>query len=97
MKTCCIIGHRDFEKTNELERKLKDIILCLIEREGVTTFLFGSKSKFVDFCYNIVTEYKKLVFVKKKSPPVCNIQNRWEFFCFCFLNLLITIYYDKIT
>ncbi len=46
MKTCCIIGHRDFEKNKELELKIKSIVTDLIEKETVTEFLFGSKSKF---------------------------------------------------
>lgn len=53
MKTCCIIGHRDFEKTKELELKLNNILKDLIENKNVTNFLFGSKSMFVDFCYDI--------------------------------------------
>ena len=48
MKTCCIIGHRDFKKTKELELKVKSIVLDLIEKEEVTCFLFGSKSRFND-------------------------------------------------
>ena len=59
MKTCCIIGHRNFEKTKELEFAVKEIVCNLITKENVTNFLFGSKSKFVDFCYDVITEYKK--------------------------------------
>ncbi len=60
MKVCCIIGHRDFEKNKEIELRLKNIVTDLIEQENVNVFLFGSKSKFIDFCYDIVTEYKKI-------------------------------------
>ena len=38
MKTCCIIGHRDFETNNEIEIKLKNTIIDLIEKENVTEF-----------------------------------------------------------
>ncbi|MBR7100502.1 MAG: hypothetical protein IKC91_05055 [Clostridia bacterium] len=76
MNTCCIIGHRDFEKTKELELKVKSIVADLIEKENVTDFLFGSKSKFIDFCYDIVTEYKntysnlKRIFVRAEYPII---------------------------
>ena len=76
MKTCCIIGHRDFEKTEELEIKVKNIIAELIKKEKVATFLFGSKSKFTDFCYDIITEYKnnysnlKRIFVRAEFPVI---------------------------
>ena len=76
MKTCCIIGHRDFEKTKDLELKVKRIVTDLIEKENVTEFLFGSKSKFINFCYDIITEYKnncpnlKRVFVRAEYPVI---------------------------
>ncbi len=76
MKVCCIIGHRDFEKTKEIEKKAKNIVADLIEKENVNVFLFGSKSKFVDFCYEIVTEYKrtyfniKRIFVRAEYPII---------------------------
>ena len=61
MKTCCVISHRDFEKTKELELRVKRTVTYLIEKENVTEFLFGSKSKFTDFCYDVVTEHKEIV------------------------------------
>lgn len=76
MKTCCIIGHRDFEKTKELELKIKSIVTDLIEKENVTEFLFGSKSKFTDFCYVVISEYKnnypnlKRIFVRAEYPII---------------------------
>ena len=68
MKTCCIIGHRDIEKTKELELKVKRIVTELIEKENVTEFLFGSKSDFIDFCYGIIT---KLAFCKISVLVFC--------------------------
>ena len=38
MKTCCIIGHRNFEKSKELELKVKGVVANLIEKENVTEF-----------------------------------------------------------
>lgn len=76
MKTCCILGHRDFEKTREIELSVKNVVTELIEKEKVTEFLFGSRSKFIDFCYDIITEYKKAypylmrVFVRAEYPII---------------------------
>lgn len=76
MKTCCIIGHRDFNGTNQLELKVKDLIVNLIEKENVTEFLFGSKSNFTDFCYEIVTnliyQYTniKRIFIRAEYPII---------------------------
>ena len=78
MKVCCIIGHRDFEKNKESELKLKNIVTDLIEKENVDVFLFGSKSKFIDFCYDIVTECKKIysnlkrILVRAEYPIISN-------------------------
>jgi len=76
MKTCCVIGHRDFEKTKELELRVKRTVTYLIEKENVTEFLFGSKSKFTDFCYDVVTEHKEIVpsikriFIRAEYPII---------------------------
>ena len=52
------IGHRNFEKTKELKEVLTGVIIKLID-EGADTFLFGSKSRFDDTCYETVTELQK--------------------------------------
>ena len=76
MKTCCIIGHRDLKNTKELELKVTKIVADLIEKENVINFLFGSKSKFSDFCYNIVTKYKntysnlRRIYVRAEYPII---------------------------
>ena len=78
LKTSCILGHRDFKKTDELELKLKKLLIDLIEIEGVNEFLFGSKSKFTDFCYDIVSELKnkypniKRIFIRAEYPIINN-------------------------
>ena len=78
MKTSCIIGHRDFEKTSKLELELKNLLLHLIENEKVNVFLFGSRSKFSDFCYDIITELQKeypnirRIFIRAEYPIISN-------------------------
>ncbi len=76
MKTCCIFGHRVFDKTKDIEIKVKKTIIDLIEKENVTQFLFGSKSDFVDFCYSVVSGLKEnypfliRVYVRAEYPIV---------------------------
>lgn len=76
MKICCIIGHRNFEKSKELEFKLKTTLIDLIENKNVTTFLFGSKSNFVDFCYEVLSSLMdsysnlKRVYVRAEYPVI---------------------------
>lgn len=67
MKTCCFLGHRKIDETEELKSRLKSIITYLIEDEKVEVFLFGSRSDFNSLCHAIVTE------LKEKYP---NIQRR---------------------
>ena len=64
IRTCCFVGHRKIDETKELKLKLKEIIEKMITENLVDTFLFGSKSRFNDLCYEIVTE------IKGKSPYV---------------------------
>ncbi len=71
--TCCFIGHREINVTDELKEKLRVVIECLIVDENIDTFLFGSKSQFDDLCYDIVTE------IKKKYPHIKRIFVRAEY------------------
>ena len=59
MKTCCFIGHREIEITDELVLFLRHILEMLIEDEGVRTFAFGSRSEFNDLCHCLVTNLQK--------------------------------------
>ena len=74
--TCCVFGHREIEKSEELRARLGDIIEELIACEGVDTFLFGSKSRFNDLCYELVTAAKqkhphiKRVYVRAEYPQI---------------------------
>lgn len=62
--TCCFIGHRTINETEELKSKLYETIEKLIVENSVDTFLFGSRSRFNDLCHEIVTE------IKEKYPHI---------------------------
>ena len=72
-QTCCFIGHRNVVETEELKNKLISIIQYLIENKKADTFLFGSKSRFNDLCYDVVT------LLKQKYPYIKRIYVRAEF------------------
>ena len=75
LHTCCFVGHRKIRNTDELRKKLYNVIEKLIE-EDVCTFLFGSKSEFNDLCYSVVTDLKlkypniKRVYVRAEFPEI---------------------------
>lgn len=71
--TCCFIGHRGIEKTEELKRQLTAVVEELITAKQVDTFLFGSKSAFNDLCYEQVTS------IKQKHPHIKRIYVRAEY------------------
>lgn len=58
IKSCCFIGHREIDNTKELTLRITNEIKTLIN-EGVTRFLFGSRSNFNTLCYEITTQLKK--------------------------------------
>ena len=76
--TCCFLGHRKIEITNELRKKLYNIIEKLIIEENIDTFLFGSKSQFDDLCYQVINELKadypyiKRIYVRAQFPYINN-------------------------
>jgi hypothetical protein len=72
-KTCCFIGHRTINETEELRNNLTETIEKLITQEKVDTFLFGSKSRFNALCLELVTE------LKEKYPHVKRIYVRAEY------------------
>lgn len=92
MKTCSFFGHRNTEETPELVNELKKTVIYLIEQKDVTTFLFGSASKFDDLCLKIATEIKsdhpeiKLIYVRSSYP---NINQ-------CYKDYLLEYYDDTI-
>lgn len=72
-KTCCFIGHRKVNKTEELKHKLIIIIENFIINKNIDTFLFGSKSEFNDLCLKVVTQ------LKEKYPHIKRVYVRAEF------------------
>ena len=67
MKACSFFGHRDTLQTDELKQKVRETVERLIVKEGVDTFLFGSRSKFDELCHIVVTE------LKEKYPQIQRI------------------------
>lgn len=72
-RTCCFIGHRTINETEELKTKLLETIEDLIVQEKVDTFLFGSKSRFNSLCHELVSE------LKEKYPHIKRVYVRAEF------------------
>ena len=58
-KKVCFIGHRDVPDTEDLREKIRITVERLITEEGVTYFLFGSRSDFDSICHDVVTELQE--------------------------------------
>ena len=71
--TCCFIGHRTINETEELKLMLCDIIEKLIVENSVDTFHFGSKSRFNKLCHELVTK------IKEKYPRIKRVYVRAEY------------------
>ena len=75
-KTCCFIGHRKINETDKLKAVLYSVVNDLIVRKDVCTFLFGSKSRFDELCYSVVTKLKEKhthinrVYVRAEYPHI---------------------------
>lgn len=54
-KKCAFFGHRKINATAKLKERLTGEIERLIVQNGVSVFLFGSRSEFDDLCYQTVT------------------------------------------
>lgn len=54
------IGHRKVERTKALVQRLQEIIITLIEKDNVDTFLFCSRSEFDNLCYETVSKLKEI-------------------------------------
>ena len=72
-RTCCFMGHRKINKSDDLKLRLYKEIENLIVSKGVCCFLFGSKSQFDDLCYGVVTR------LKEKHPHIKRIYVRAEY------------------
>ena len=71
--TCCFIGHRRVAETHALKTELKKTVEGLITEKQVDTFLFGSRSRFDDLCYSVVSD------LKEKHPHIKRIYVRAEY------------------
>ena len=66
MKTCVFFGHRNFDYEPYRE-KIEQIVVDLIENEGVTDFYNGGRGRFDSICTEIVQK------LKIRYPQICNI------------------------
>lgn len=73
INTCCFFGHRETEITEKLKLKVLEIVENLVVDKNVDIFLFGSKSKFNDLCYDVVDD------LKEKYPHIKRIYVRAEY------------------
>lgn len=70
-KSCCFIGHRNVPETGELRQKIRETALKLINDEGVTLFLFGSRSDFDSICHDVVTDLQEIYPHIKRIAYTC--------------------------
>lgn len=68
---CSFIGHRTVEDSGQVASILKESITTLIEKKGVNTFLFGSRSEFNDICHQVVTELREHYPAIKRIAYTC--------------------------
>ena len=73
-KACCFVGHRKTEATKKLIKTLTACIEELIEKDGVDTFYFGSRSQFDTLCLKTVSALQK-----EKYPFIKRINIRAEY------------------
>lgn len=57
--TCCIIGHRKIQQSDELIKKIKNAFITLIINYEIKNFLLGSRSEFSTLCHSILDELKQ--------------------------------------
>lgn len=58
IKSCCFIGHRKINVTEELTNEIEKYIEDLIVNKNVGRFLVGSRSEFNDLCHSILDKLK---------------------------------------
>ena len=88
--TCTFFGHRKINVTEKLEKRVRDEIESLIINEKVDTFLFGSRSEFIDLCYDIVSELRKVhPFIKR-----IYVRAEYPFIDDSYKNMLLENYED---
>ena len=70
-KKIAIFGHREIAKGDNLEISVNKIFVQNINN-GNKCFLFGSRSKFNDLCYNIILQLQKEYSDIKKVGYLCS-------------------------
>ena len=82
-KTCCFFGHRKVLDAVETQKKLYQVIEDLIRKEGIETFLFGSRSDFDALCLSTVTALQgryphiRRVYVRAEYPYISDSYERY--------------------
>ena len=71
----CVIGHRNIEITEELQKEIYLYIEYLIKKENVGTFLLGSRSDFDSLCHGIITELKEKYPYIKRIKYTCRSES----------------------
>lgn len=75
VKSCSFFGHRDIKITEELKRKVKEIVEDLITKHEVLTFLFGSRSNFNTLCLLVVSDLKNKYPAIKRIAYTCRSES----------------------
>lgn len=73
------IGHRRIQNRSGISKRIREIVLYLIEYRNVDTFLFGSRSDFDELCLEAVSESKTIkphinrIYVRAAYPHIDEI------------------------
>jgi len=87
--TCSFFGHRNVNVSEQLENNIMNLVEYLIINNNCKYFCFGSKSKFDNLCFDIVTK------LKKQYSYIVRINYRAEnedYFTDDYKNFLLKIY-----
>ena len=89
-KTFSCFGHLNVNLTDELKERIRDEIYKAIVL-GYRVFLFGGRSNFEDFVYDIISEFadgNKFLFIKRifcfpldshlRKPPAWYVRKKYE-------------------
>ena len=68
------LGHRKIYYHQELEKQIFNLLRDIIVKTNEISFLFGSKSQFIELCYRVVSKlkeefnYVKRIYVRAEYP-----------------------------
>lgn len=80
--TCCFIGHRKVNDVASVTERIKPVVMELLV-QGISRFLFGSRSEFDDICLSVITELKKdypeivRVYVRTQYPEISDMYKKY--------------------